>query len=368
MANKDSSLAALNAINKIADKRFSELQYIQQQFLWSTIYLPSDEVEKPTTNTAKLMNDPRFLYAGNKDNISYLQFVAKNNVEQQFIYTDDNGNLNNIDIVRACDEIINRVDFTKSKIKNDEKYIMQLLAGIKYLNKWSMFTNKMSTIHNIKSSYLTILNQQINNGIQEYVNILARHFGYSEKEISSKNMYIECPSCSFASSELKQQYSDTKKEYLQMLNELYEIIKQSPQLSVCYANAGGTEVSAGKNSDVYVNLRQVVNCAGDIVSNEVVNGELSLAELAKEIKVVKNSIMSKDDIIALIDSKIVEKMDEEKNKIQVGTTLIIIIIVLFIFSFVSLILSTYNFKKIKSKLHGKCIDKFDYNRLMNYLN
>lgn len=368
MANKDSSLAALNAINKIADKRFSELQYIQQQFKWSTIYLPSDEVEKPTTNTSKLMNDPRFLYSGNKDNISYLQFVSKNNVEQQFIYVDDNGVLNNTNLIQACDDIVNRVDFTNSKIKNDEEYIMQIIAGIKYLNKWSLFTDKMNTIYNIKSNYLTILNQQINNGINKYINMLSRHFGYSEKEISSKNMYIECSVCSFASSELKQQYNDTKAEYLQMLNELYEIVKQSPQLSICYANAGGNEISAGKNADVYINTRQIINCAGDMITEDIVNGDLSLAELAKEIKVMKNSIMSKDDIIALIDSKIVEKMDEEKNNIQIGTTLLIIIIILFIFSLISLILSIYNYKKMKSKLHGKYIDSFDHNRLMKYFN
>ena len=132
----DSSMAALNAINKIADKRFQELQYIQQQFAWTTIYLPGDEVKEPTKNNAMLANDPRFFNKSDPEDYSYLQFVAKNHVDQQFIYLNKNGNPNKMDINQACEEITLRVEFINNvKVKSDEEYIVQLLAGLKYLNK-----------------------------------------------------------------------------------------------------------------------------------------------------------------------------------------------------------------------------------------
>ena len=151
----DSSMAALNAINKIADKRFQELQYIQQQFTWSTIYLPADEVKEPTKNNSMIANDPRFFNKSNPEDYSYLQFVAKYNVDQQFIYLDKNGIPNTMNINGACEEIIKRVEFTNdSNVKSDEEYIIQLLAGLKYLSKWNMFKERMKNVFNIDSELI----------------------------------------------------------------------------------------------------------------------------------------------------------------------------------------------------------------------
>jgi hypothetical protein len=230
-----------------------------------------------------------------------------------------------------------------------------------------MFENTLETVYNIDSEYVRSINNLINSGIKKYVQILGTHFGYSMEDIAKHNMYIKCGSCSFASDTLKQQYLDTKDEYLKMLDELYEIVKQSPQLSVCYNNAGGMTTVGEKNSEIHVNLRQVINCAGDMITNDIEEGNITLDQLAKEIKVMKNSILSKDDILNMIDSKLNERMNELSSKIQASTGIIIVLIILFIFSMISIVLSIYNMRSVNRKLKGKYIDKYDMNRIMTYL-
>jgi len=375
----DTSMAALNAINKIADKEFQELQYIQQQFTWSTIYLPGDEVKNPTTNNAMLANDPRFYnYVDNKD-YSYLQFVATHHVDQQFIYLDEKGYPNAMDINKACEEIIKRVEFANNiKIKDDELYVVQILAGLKYLNKYDMFKKRMINVYNTNSNYISKLGETYNSKINEYLQKFARTFIYSADEIKNQNIYIQCARASFASDSLKKQYEETKKEYLKKLDELYQIVKASPKMTLCYNNAGPSQVASSEDSTASYNLKQVLNCAGEMiaddVSKDIVGSEIDNATLAKQIAELKARITAgdkqvKNEILKMLDEKIdarvQEAMDKAAKNISIGTSVIIILVILFIICLCSLMLSIYNMMQVKNKLHGKYIAKSeDEKRLM----
>ena len=365
----DSSMAALNAINKIADKRFQELQYIQQQFTWSTIYLPADEVKEPTKNNAMLANDPRFFNKSDENDYSYLQFVAKNHVDQQFIYLDKNGMPNTMNINGACEEITKRIEFANDlKIKSDEEYIIQLLAGLRYLNKWDMFKDRMKNVFNIDAKFITALATKYDSKIKEYLSTFARTFTFTDQQIKNQNIYIQCARASFASSTLKDEYENTKKEYLQMLDELYKIVKSSPQMTLCYNNAGPSQVASSEDSTASYNLKQVLNCAGEMVaddvSKEVIGSEIDNVALAKQIAELKSRITAgdkqvKSEILKLIDEKIDAKIQAAMNKevktASVGTGIIVVLVILFIICLCSLVLSIYNMMNVKRKLEGKYI-------------
>lgn len=377
----DSSMAALNAINKIADKRFQELQYIQQQFTWSTIYLPADEVKEPTKNNSMIANDPRFFNKSNSEDYSYLQFVAKYNVDQQFIYLDKNGIPNTMNINGACEEIVKRVEFTNDvNIKSDEEYIIQLLAGLKYLNKWNMFKERMKNVFNIDSELIGRLGEKYDSEIKKYLQTFARTFTFTEQQIKNQNIYIQCARASFASKTLKEEYSKTKQEYLDMLDELYQIVKASPKMTLCYNNAGPSQVASSEDSTASYNLKQVLNCAGEMVaddvSKDVVGGEIDNVALAKQIAELKARITAgdkqvKNEILNMLDEKIDERiqaaMNKEVSTATVGTGMIVILVILFIICLCSLLLSIYNMMSVKKKLKGKyIINNNDRKRVMKY--
>ena len=377
----DSSMAALNAINKIADKRFQELQYIQQQFTWSTIYLPADEVKEPTKNNSMIANDPRFFNKSDPKDYSYLQFVAKNNVDQQFIYLDKNGIPNTMNINGACEEIVKRVEFANDvNVKSDEEYIIQLLAGLKYLNKWNMFKERMKNVFNIDGELIGRLGEKYDSEIKKYLQTFARTFTFTEQQIKNQNIYIQCARASFASKTLKEEYSKTKQEYLDMLDELYQIVKASPKMTLCYNNAGPSQVASSEDSTASYNLKQVLNCAGEMVaddvSKDVVGSEVDNVALAKQIAELKARITAgdkqvKSEILNMLDEKIDERiqaaMNKEVNTATVGTGMIVILIILFIICLCSLLLSIYNMINVKKKLKGKyIINNNDRKRVMKY--
>ena len=377
----DSSMAALNVINKIADKRFQELQYIQQQFAWTTIYLPGDEVKEPTKNNAMLANDPRFFNKSDPEDYSYLQFVAKNHVDQQFIYLNKNGNPNKMDINQACEEILLRVEFINNvKVKNDEEYIVQLLAGLKYLNKYNMYKERMMNVFDVSSENLTLLGKKYDDEIKKYLQKFARTFTYTYKQVAEQNIYIQCTSASFASDELKKEYEKTKDDYLKMLDELYEIVKASPKMTLCYNNAGPSQISASKDSVACYNLKQVLNCAGEIiaddVSKQVVGTDVDNVSLAKQIAELRERINfgdeeTKKEILNMIDEKIDARikavMEQEMKNVSIGTGVIVVLVILFIICLCSLLLSIYNMMNVKNKMKGKyIIHNEDKNRLMKY--
>jgi hypothetical protein len=316
-----------------------------------------------------IANDPRFFNKSDPKDYSYLQFVAKNNVDQQFIYLDKNGTPNTMNINGACEEIVKRVEFANNiTVKSDEEYIIQLLAGLKYLNKWNMFKDRMKNVFNVDGGLVAKLGEKYDSEIKKYLQTFARTFTFTEQQIKNQNIYIQCARASFASKALKEEYSKTKEEYLDMLDELYQIVKASPQMTLCYNNAGPSQVASSEDSTASYNLNQILNCAGEMVADDVskkiVGTEVDNVALAKQIAELKERIKAsnkqiKDEILNLIDEKIDAKIEEAMNKqaktATIGVGMIIILIVLFIICISSLILSVYNFTHVKSKLRGKYI-------------
>ena len=328
-----------------------------------------------------IANDPRFFNKSNSEDYSYLQFVAKYNVDQQFIYLDKNGIPNTMNINGACEEIVKRVEFANDvNVKSDEEYIIQLLAGLKYLNKWNMFKERMKNVFNIDGELIGRLGEKYDSEIKKYLQTFARTFTFTEQQIKNQNIYIQCARASFASKTLKEEYSKTKQEYLDMLDELYQIVKASPKMTLCYNNAGPSQVASSEDSTASYNLKQVLNCAGEMVaddvSKDVVGGEIDNVALAKQIAELKARITAgdkqvKSEILNMLDEKIDERiqaaMNKEVSTATVGTGMIVILVILFIICLCSLLLSIYNMMSVKKKLKGKyIINNNDRKRVMKY--
>ena len=158
----DASMAAMNAIDKISDKRFQELQYVQQCFAWTCYYFQSDVLDKPTTNLSKLGADPRNIYATDKSDMSFLKFAGQYDTVLQFVYFGLNGNPENMDIDTACKTYVQTCDLSTAKLKQDEERTASILAGIKFLNKWNMFKQMLKEVYNIDYSTLEKTNSLYN--------------------------------------------------------------------------------------------------------------------------------------------------------------------------------------------------------------
>ena len=351
----DTSMAAMNAIDKISEKKFQELQYVQQCFIWTCYYFNSDIIDKPTTDLTKLGADPRNIYYVDKKDDSFIKFVGQYNSIQQFIIIGDNLVPVNMDIIAACDEYIEKCDTSTGEIKYDESRIASIFGGLKFLNKFDMFKKMMNEIYNTSEIVIEKTNKIINDLIHKNIQELERFFKVSKETIESKNSYIICYSTSYATPDLKQKYLETKEKYLKMLDELYEIIRNSPALSVCYNNACVQDVSASKAGVAYVDVKQVVNCSGEVISDEIVkdtsNGDLDVAVLKAEFENLKSKFVGKDDIIKLIEDKLDKKLEEERKKVNIGVGTVIILIILFIICLCALVLGIKNTMDINRKLN-----------------
>ena len=345
----DASMAAMNAIDKISDKRFQELQYVQQCFAWTCYYFQSDVLDKPTTNLSKLGADPRNIYVTDKSDMSFLKFAGQYVTALQFVYFGLNGNPENMDIDTACKTYVQTCDLSTAKLKQDEERTASILAGIKFLNKWNMFKQMLKEVYNIDYSTLEKTNSLYNQLIAKKLQLLESFFKVSAESIKSQNLYIICYASSYASTVLKDEYTKTKEEYLKMLNELYDIVKQSQQLTVCWNNASIQDVSAKNEGIACVDLKQIVNCGNDVVADEIVkdtsNGALDVAKLKQRV----------DELAGLVDTeainkKIDEKLAEEMKKIKTSTGVIVCLIILFIICLAALLLGCWNTKQLNDKL------------------
>ena len=110
----DTAMAAMNAIDKISDKEFQELQYVQQCFAWSCYYFNSDILDKPTTDLSKLGADPRNIYYIDKTDDSFIKFAGQYNAINRFVIIGDTNEIESISIKAACDEYINSLKYVST--------------------------------------------------------------------------------------------------------------------------------------------------------------------------------------------------------------------------------------------------------------
>lgn len=356
--SNDVSTAALNAINKIADARFQQLQSIQTQFLWSTIYIYGTELMKPTTSAA-FVNDPRNIYYTDKTNTSYLVFAEKYKVIQQYVYIDKAlGKPINSNFIKTADEMVQKCDFANILIKDDSEKLASCVGALMYFGKWETFKKLMGEIYNIPSQSIISTFNKYKELIEEQQQKLGRLFKISSDDIKKINGYVSCVNASFCSSELKQEYLQTKEEYEQMIKELYNIVQGVPSLSVCYNNNSMGNVLADNDGIAYVNVKQVINCAGEQIAEESTKGEAdTMTTILKNISELKASNTTKTEIIDKINKRIDTESDKIEKLYNKNIIIIIVLLVIFIMCIISLALSVKN-KNIKQ--NGGYIDLLNY--------
>ena len=371
MATRDDKLnasaAALKAIDYISNQEFQQLEAIQKQFMWSCFYFYGFNVLEPAKTQFKGV-DPRSINYQDPSNTTWLDFAYKNQVDRKFIYINP-GNMKaeQSDFIQTADKIIVACDLltTKSDI-GDTPFIAAYIAGLLYLGKWDTFKKWTAQTYNVYESTLNKLKTTMDQRIKENLQLLATLTGYNSDELKSTNGGFFMPSASYATSSLKQLYIESKAQYEAKVKELFNIIKDTPSLTICYQNASVGDVEMGGEDNLaYVKTNQILNCAGDLIAEEVTNDKndemLKLLEKIQQMSIelkdtnakfeeVQGLMMTKNNVIKLIDSKIDENINVKKQQIVGEQTtslwLIIILIVLFLFSLVSLIFSLKNSRKI----------------------
>lgn len=360
----EASAAALKAIDYISNQEFQQLESIQKQFMWSCFYFYGFNVLEPAKTQFKGV-DPRAINYQDPENTTWLDFAYKNQVDRKFIYVDPTGKIGMGDFVSVADKIVKACDLINAKSNVDDvEYIAAYISGLIYLGKWDQFKKFISQGYNVYESTLNKLKNTTDERIKEKIQMLTRSTGYTQDELKSNNGGFYKPSASYANSSLKQEYLSKKSEYEAKVKELFEIIKNTPSLTICYQNASmGDADIGGEDNLVYINTNQILNCAGDLIAEEITESQNNeteeilkkLQELSIEIKDTRKElngkIISKDDILKMINDKIQtvgdKKIETIEREQKTDIWIIIVIIILFILSFITLAYCIKNSHQIK---------------------
>ena len=299
MTTENASMA-LNALNAISEQHFQQLQAIQTQFYWSCVFIYGDDLLHETKLVPENITDPRHIYISNPKDESYLEFANKNNVKQQFIYH-YNSKLNCGDYCLICDEIAKKCDFPNHEV-NDKKLIASYVGGLQFFGKYSLAKKYLGEVHKQNNSDISETFETIATLINEQIQLLEMNFKISMNDFKENNGYIISPTTSFCSKEIKEMYLSTKSEYEEEVNKVYDLIKNVPSLQICYNNASLNNVNSTNDSINYVNIKQVVNCAGEVVSDSILNAD-SDEQILKLIDKIEQR-PTKLEIIQLTDEKI----------------------------------------------------------------
>lgn len=325
MSTNDASVA-LNALNKISEEHFQQLQAIQTQFYWSCVFIYGDDLLHETKSVPENITDPRHIYVTNPKDESYLEFANKNNVKQQFIYY-HNKKLNCGDYCLICDEIAKKCDFPNHNV-NDKGLVAAYVGGLQFFGKYNLSKKYLGEVHKQNNNDISETFESIATLINEQIQLLEMNFKISMNDFKENNGYVISPTTSFCSNELKEMYLSTKSEYENEVNKVYDLIKSVPSLQICYNNASLNNVNSTNDSINYVNIKQVVNCAGEVVSDSILNSD-SDEQMLKLIDKIEQR-PTKTEIIQLTDEKIQLKIDELKKRNLIRTIIIIILLIIFV--------------------------------------
>jgi hypothetical protein len=321
--------AALKAISKMHDEEFNEMQTIATQFMWCSYYFYGTSYEPESKG--------KFQYNDFRKNEEYQKFASKYNAEQRYIFINNNGYVNLGDFETCCKSLVASVDSMSSLLALDNNAIsnvMRQFAAIEYFGKTKVFKNYFNQVHHgtteiyntLKERYNTYYHQGYTD-IQSFTMIPANEFA------DMKGGFI-CSECSWAPLSIKTRYLEIKTTYEKHLQELFNILLVSPDLTICYNNAsvGNSSINNSSNVSNYVDINQVLACASELLTNKAVSdGNDSLL------------IQIKEQVPELVEEKL-EEYGYTKNKLLI---IIIMLIVLFIFTVFSFGMHLVELKKIK---------------------
>jgi hypothetical protein len=149
--------------------------------------------------------------------------------------------------------------------------------------------------------------------------------------------YFISSECSWAPQSIKQRYLDIKTTYEQSLQTLFNILLDSPDLTICYNNASVGNMNVNNNDGTvfrYVDLNQVLACCGEVLMNEA---------LEKEDENLLDKI--RQEVPELVEQKL-EEYGYTKLKLII---IIILLVVLFMIAGFNLVVCLKNRKDIKTR-------------------
>lgn len=285
---EQAAAAALKAINAMTDAQFSEMQSIMTQFKWTTFYFVENNLFKARKDDFKYV-DPRWAYESSKKDSSpqtqWINFAVTYQPEHRFLYVDSEYHSGNFK--EAALLVKSGVDQTSGKFLhegNSQTVLGNMFGGIIYLSKWKNFLEYCGTVHGINENTIVRAKNIVSSVVDEQKAKIGAFVGMSDKDLKEINGGFFCEQASYCGPELKASYLNIKTEYEKKIKELYEIMRASPSLTVCFneATTGDINATNNENMNVYTDITQVLNCAGDELGE--ISDVMSYDELNKLVK------------------------------------------------------------------------------------
>jgi hypothetical protein len=323
--------AALKAISKMHDEEFNEMQTIATQFMWCSYYFYGTSYEP--------VSKGKFQYNDFRRNEEYQKFASKYNAELRYIFINNAGYVNLGDFESCCQRLVASVDTLTSLQALDLNAlgnVMREFAAIEYFGKSKAFKNYFYEIHHgTKEVYNTLVERYNNYYHQGYTDIQAFTM-IPASDFSDMQGGFICSECSWAPESIKQRYNHIKSNYEKHLQELYNILLDSPDLTICYNNAsvGNSTINNSSNVSNYVDINQVLQCASELLTNEALGSDNE--SLLLQIR---------EQVPELLDAKL-QEYGYTKNKLII---IIIMLVILFFMTVVSFGFHIVTLKKITDK-------------------
>ena len=258
--------AILKAINKMHEEEFNEMQTIATQFMWCSYYFYGMNLD--TISTGK------YKYCDFRSDEEYKKFAAKYNADRRYLYINNNGYVNAGDFEQCCKTLVATVDSMTSlnalnSIAMDN--VIREIAAIEYFGKTSSFQSYFYEVHSGTKEIYRKLKEKFNNSYNQGYKDIQTFTMIPASEFKKYNAGVISSECSFAPESLKKRYNEIKSHYEDSLKQLYNIILDSPNLTICYNNAtvGNTTVGTSNQMYQYVNVNQVLSCAGELLGKQL---------------------------------------------------------------------------------------------------
>lgn len=342
--------AAVDALNKANEARFTQLQEYNKMFKWTCFYFSGGDIAdccKANTEKVQRVLDPRLSCEMDIDkSLNWADFAVTYKVHQRFIYPgyEPLYQKNNTDTVEffpgsfisACEYIGTCFGLDKGFYTEEQCARWTcILAGMVFLNKLDSFKDFALNVYGMNNDIIERVTARsldsntidINVSVyQKALTALQRYVGLNAAQLKEIHGGFYNKSCSFLDSDSKETYLKLQEEYKAEVEKMYNIIKNVGELTLCWNNAtvGDTFVEGDEvNSDV--NINQFLNCCGEIIASDA--GILSDAATTTEadIKSIKTALTNLAKRVTNIENT--EELESKLTTLKIEIIVLIICIV-----------------------------------------
>lgn len=378
--------AAMEMIDKLNNERFLKLNQINNLFMLTTFYHIGGNLSDSCTpdNRPEIkIKDPRYICISltdkeketNSTYLYFLDFVLKYKLWQRIpVYNPDSSDSNTSDKQEFYAESFNSIlnwltssldnsDFTvKFRTESQTLIWSRIMASLYYFDKLDSFKeygqdvfqlteNKMNQICALPNESVdTLIDRQ---EFDSTVSKLTKTIGMSRSKAISNHIGVFITSASFCDESLKQEYKEIKSEYDKAVEDIKEILKQSAELTLCWNSAkidpvqiGEATATDGGTNQVYQNVSQVLNCAGEMLQSEIedlTTKNEDISDLLDLMTANKNYTLSVEKTLTESIKNLSTSLNESIAKIKkLINSLILIIIIIVIFVIILFVMVLFN--------------------------